>query len=163
VRSGLTILGIVIGVAAVIAMLAVGAGAQNRHHRLDLGHWHQPAVCLFGNMQEEVRNPQPLTLGDAEAIADPLPGPVGRGGRAGDPGNLEVTFGRERERRATLRRYTRLSNGAQLRAAEGRVYHRTHMLARSVAVIGPEVAERCLGARRGNRRRPSGSKASRSA
>ena len=28
-RSGLTILGIVIGVAAVIAMLAIGSGAQN--------------------------------------------------------------------------------------------------------------------------------------
>ena len=28
-RSGLTMLGIVIGVAAVVAMLAVGAGAQN--------------------------------------------------------------------------------------------------------------------------------------
>ena len=33
-RSGLTILGIVIGVAAVIAMLAVGQGAQNATHRL---------------------------------------------------------------------------------------------------------------------------------
>ena len=47
-RSGLTILGIVIGVAAVIAMLAVGTGAQDTITGSISGHGQQPAVCLFG-------------------------------------------------------------------------------------------------------------------
>ena len=35
VRSGLTMLGIIIGVAAVIAMMSIGSGAAGRHHRPD--------------------------------------------------------------------------------------------------------------------------------
>ena len=45
-RAALTILGIVIGVAAVIAMLAVGAGAQDTILGLDQRHWHKPFVCI---------------------------------------------------------------------------------------------------------------------
>ena len=44
-RSGLTMLGIVIGVAAVISMLAIGAGAQTSIDQLDQQHWHQPDLC----------------------------------------------------------------------------------------------------------------------
>ncbi len=66
-RSGLTILGIVIGVAAVIAMLAVGNGAQDSI----LGSINDIGTNLLfvfeGNDDADVRNPRPLTMGDAEA------------------------------------------------------------------------------------------------
>jgi hypothetical protein len=44
-RSGLTILGIVIGVAAVIAMLAVGSGAQNARSQGPF-QGSEPTCCL---------------------------------------------------------------------------------------------------------------------
>ncbi len=69
-RSALTILGIVIGVAAVIAMLAVGAGAQNTITGTISGIGTNLLFVFSGNMQEEVRNPKPLTMGDVNALKD---------------------------------------------------------------------------------------------
>jgi putative ABC transport system permease protein len=74
-RSGLTVLGIIIGVAAVIAMLAIGAGAQDTITGQISGLGSNLLFVFSGNMSEDVRNPQPLTVYDAEAIADPLQAP----------------------------------------------------------------------------------------
>ena len=71
-RSGLTILGIVIGVAAVIAMLAVGRGAETTITGSISGIGTNLLFVFRGGLDESVRNPKPLTLGDAEAIADPF-------------------------------------------------------------------------------------------
>ncbi|MCX8024542.1 MAG: ABC transporter permease, partial [Thermanaerothrix sp.] len=60
-RSGLTILGIVIGVAAVIAMLAVGTGAQDVITGSISGLGSNLLFIFPGNFTEQVRNPQPLT------------------------------------------------------------------------------------------------------
>jgi putative ABC transport system permease protein len=67
-RSALTMLGIVIGVAAVVAMLAVGAGAQNSitSQINNIG-----TNLLYVFQERDVTNPAPLTLADAKAIADP--------------------------------------------------------------------------------------------
>lgn len=67
VRSGLTILGIVIGVAAVIAMLGIGNGTkQGITEQIEsLG-----TNLLFVNSGGDAENPEPLTLRDAEAIQD---------------------------------------------------------------------------------------------
>ena len=67
-RTGLTLLGIVIGVASVIAMLAVGGGSQ----RQVLAQFETFGVrTMFVAAREgSVRSPSaPLTLGDAETIA----------------------------------------------------------------------------------------------
>ena len=69
-RAILTILGIVIGVAAVIAMLAVGTGAQDTILGTISGIGTNLLFVFPGNFQQDVRNEQPLTLGDAAAIAD---------------------------------------------------------------------------------------------
>jgi putative ABC transport system permease protein len=74
-RSGLTILGIVIGVAAVIAMLGVGQGAQNTITGSISGIGSNLLFVFSGNEQQEVRNQKPLTLGDVDAIADPFQAP----------------------------------------------------------------------------------------
>ncbi len=60
-RSGLTILGIVIGVAAVIAMLAAGTGAQNTITGSISGIGTNLLFVFKGNLTEQVRNVQPLT------------------------------------------------------------------------------------------------------
>jgi putative ABC transport system permease protein len=72
-RSGLTMLGIVIGVAAVIAMLAIGRGAQRS---IDESIQAAGSNLLFINSGgRNVRNPKPLLMGDLDAIADPMNAP----------------------------------------------------------------------------------------
>ena len=74
-RAALTILGIVIGVAAVIAMLAVGTGAQDTVLGSISGIGTNLLFVFQGNFQQDVRNEQPLTLGDVEALADVFQAP----------------------------------------------------------------------------------------
>jgi putative ABC transport system permease protein len=74
-RSGLTILGIVIGVAAVIAMLAIGAGAQNSITSSINGIGTNLLYIMPGSTNTDVHNPKPLTLADAQALQDQLAAP----------------------------------------------------------------------------------------
>ncbi|MEI6290471.1 MAG: ABC transporter permease [Chloroflexota bacterium] len=81
-RSGLTILGIVIGVAAVIAMLAVGQGAQNSITGSINGIGTNVLFVFTGNQmgppgrnQGASKNIKPLTMGDANAINDVFAAP----------------------------------------------------------------------------------------
>src|SRR5215510_14181707 len=82
-RSGLTVLGIVIGVAAVIAMLAVGNGAQASITGSISSIGTNLLFVFKGSPDGPQRGPgggsgnndRPLTLSDAEAIADPFAAP----------------------------------------------------------------------------------------
>ncbi|MCL4562589.1 MAG: ABC transporter permease [Chloroflexi bacterium] len=67
-RSGLTILGIVIGVAAVISMLAIGRGAQNQITSSISGMGTNLLTVQSGNFTAKVFNAQPLTTGDVTAL-----------------------------------------------------------------------------------------------
>src|SRR5512136_3032490 len=93
-RAGLTILGIVIGVAAVIAMVSVGRGAEATITD-SINGIGTNLIFVFRGGSEDVRNPKPITLGDAEAIADPFQAPsvVGVAPVVQDSG--KVTYGRE--------------------------------------------------------------------
>lgn len=72
-RSALTVLGIVIGVAAVIAMLAIGRGAEASINE-QINSIGTNLIYITAGA-EDVRNPRPLTLGDAQALADPRQAP----------------------------------------------------------------------------------------
>ncbi len=72
-RSGLTILGIVIGVAAVIAMLAIGEGAQASINGSIEGIGTNLLFVTAG--ANGVDRPKPLTMGDAVAIGNPALAP----------------------------------------------------------------------------------------
>jgi len=74
VRTGLTILGIVIGVAAVIAMLSIGQGAQDTISGSIQGIGTN-LVFVLQNRSRDIRNPKPLTLQDAQAMGDFLQAP----------------------------------------------------------------------------------------
>jgi putative ABC transport system permease protein len=66
-RSSLTILGIVIGVGAVIAMMAIGQGAQDSI----IGEIESIGANQFFIFSGgDAKNPEPLTLGDAEKIKE---------------------------------------------------------------------------------------------
>jgi putative ABC transport system permease protein len=89
-RSALTMLGIIIGVAAVIAMVAVGAGAQVRIQQQIASIGSNIIIVLSGSVTSSgVRvgtgNAQTLTEDDAKALVRDAPGvqaaaPVARGG-----------------------------------------------------------------------------------
>ena len=69
-RSSLTILGIVIGVAAVIAMVSLGRGLQVSINS-QLSGIGTTQLSVFYMPDPEIRNPQPLTTGDMQALVDP--------------------------------------------------------------------------------------------
>src|SRR5512143_3524385 len=94
-RSGLTVLGIVIGVAAVIAMLAVGQGAQASITVSISGIGTNLLFVFRGDTGDNVRNPKPLTLGDAEALRDQFAAPSVEAVAPALQGSGTVTFGGE--------------------------------------------------------------------
>ncbi len=68
-RSLLTILGIVIGVASVIALLSIGEGAGSSITGQIESIGTNVIYVLKGNGEEDVSNPKDLTLRDAEALS----------------------------------------------------------------------------------------------
>lgn len=69
-RTALTMLGIIIGVGAVIAMLAIGTGTQ----QAIIGEIEGIGTNLLfvATNYEDVSNPEPLTIQDAESLSDPI-------------------------------------------------------------------------------------------
>ncbi len=149
-RSGLTILGIVIGVGAVIAMLGVGQGAQNTITGSISGIGSNLLFVFQGNFTEEVRNAEPLTKGDAEAIGDPFMAPSVAGVAAVIQSNAEASFGGEQHSSSIFGvtpEYFTVRNYALI---EGEAITDEQVLGRaSVVVLGPEVADALFGRRDG--------------
>jgi putative ABC transport system permease protein len=149
-RSGLTILGIVIGVAAVIAMLAVGEGAQTYITGTISGLGTNLIYVLGGNPQGEVRNPQPLTQQDAEAFRDQFQAPSVTAAIPILQGRRQVTYGSEKtttQITGITPEYLDVSNNTLV---EGSGITEEHMLGlASVAIIGVDVAEKLFDRRDG--------------
>jgi putative ABC transport system permease protein len=144
-RSGLTILGIVIGVAAVIAMLAIGQGAQDTITGSISGIGTN-LLFVFRNNNEDNRNPQPLTMGDAQAIGDPFQAPSVQAVAPILSGNAQLTFDAEKlstSLNGVTPDYQAVRNWALL---EGEFITQDHILGQaSVAVLGSEVAKKLFG------------------
>jgi putative ABC transport system permease protein len=144
-RSGLTVLGIVIGVGAVIAMLAIGSGAQETitGSISDIG---TNLLFVFRGGGEDVRNPKPLTLEDAEALRDPFAAPSVVGVAPMLRGSLEVSYAGEStytSGEGVTPDYATVRNIAM---QDGEFIDEAHMLGRAaVVVLGPDVAETLFG------------------
>jgi putative ABC transport system permease protein len=144
-RSGLTVLGIVIGVGAVIAMLAIGRGAQATitGSISDIG---TNLLFVFDGGADDVRNPKPLTLGDAQAIGDPFQAPSIVSVAPILQGNLEVSNGGESTFTQGLGVTTEYELVRNVEMAEGDFLREEHMLGRAaVAILAPDTAERLFG------------------
>ncbi|MDH3944936.1 MAG: ABC transporter permease [Anaerolineae bacterium] len=144
-RSGLTILGIVIGVGAVIAMLAIGAGAENSivGSIQDIG---TNLLFVFSGGSEDVRNPRPLTLGDVEALSDPFQAPSVIGVAPTLQGSAEVSFAGE----STITQINGVTPDygpvRNFNVSEGEFINEAHILGRAaVALLGVEVADALFG------------------
>ncbi|MCB2178803.1 ABC transporter permease [bacterium] len=144
-RSGLTILGIVIGVAAVIAMLGIGRGAEAEITGSIQGIGTN-LIFVFRGGEEDVRNPQPLTLGDAEAIADSFSAPSVAKVAPMLQGSGEVTYSGESSLTSitgVTPEYEQVRNWG---VTEGEFIDEGDLLGRnSVAIVGVDVAETLFG------------------
>ena len=146
-RSTLTVLGIVIGVAAVIAMLAIGQGAQNSISSSIESIGTNLLYITSGNRNvRNLRNPKPLTLGDANALED----------RGNAPAVLrvapviqslgEVSYSGENTTTSILGVTATYAQVSNLKASEGRLILVTDLTSRdAVAVIGVDVANSLFG------------------
>ncbi|HEX7547413.1 MAG TPA: ABC transporter permease [Candidatus Methylomirabilis sp.] len=97
-RSGLTMLGIVIGVGAVIAMVAVGSGATQRIQEqiASIGSnllMVLPGSATSGGMRMGFGSTMTLTEDDARAIATEIPGVLTASGSM--RGTAQVVFGNQ--------------------------------------------------------------------
>lgn len=143
VRAGLTILGIVIGVAAVIAMLAVGTGAQDTILGSISGIGTNLLFVFQGNFQQDVRNVQPLTMGDAAAIGDVFQAPHIQNVAPIVNGNLSVNFSGETTSVELFGVTPEFEIVRNHQLIEGNFISEDNINGRaSVAVIGPEVADK---------------------
>ena len=149
-RSLLTILGIVIGVASVIALLSIGEGAGSSITGEIESIGTNVIYILNGNDAEEVTNPKDLTLRDAEALET--------SGRASEivyvaplfTGNSEISHSNKSVNTAILGSTPDYQYVQNLTIAEGEFITDSQVEGRSaVVVLGPEIAEKLLGRRTG--------------
>jgi len=149
-RSGRTILGIVIGVAAVIAMLGVGTGAQDTITNTISGIGTNLLFVFQGNFTETVRNPKPLTMQDAQAMKDAFLAPSVENVAPVIQGNLEVSF---ESQHALVRVYGITPEYETVRnysLIEGEFINAEHLLGQSsVALLGSDMADKLFGRRNG--------------
>jgi putative ABC transport system permease protein len=144
-RSGLTILGIVIGVGAVIAMIAIGRGAENTITGSIQGIGTN-LVFVFRGGSEDVRNPQPITLGDASAIADPFLAPSVAGVAPILQGSAKVAFAGESTVTQISGITPEYSSVRNYNVTEGEFIGQEHILGQaSVVLLGTDVADNLFG------------------
>ncbi|MBN2149480.1 MAG: ABC transporter permease [Anaerolineales bacterium] len=144
-RSGLTILGIVIGVGAVIAMVSIGRGAEAVITDSIQGIGTN-LLFVFRGGSEDVRNPKPITLGDADAIADPFQAPNVAAVAPILQGSGKVSYGGESTTTTISGVTPEYAQVRNYRVAEGEFINEEHILGQaSVVLLGPEVAETLFG------------------
>jgi putative ABC transport system permease protein len=153
-RAGLTILGIVIGVAAVIAMLAVGAGAQNSISNSINGIGTNLLFVASGSFSRSqnatVQRVEPLTQLDAQAIADPLQAPDVAAVAPIIQGTLSVSYNGEQETVQVTGVTPDFATVRNATLAEGDFITDEEQSGGSlVAVLGPTTADNLFGTHEG--------------
>jgi len=149
-RSILTILGIVIGVGAVIAMMAVGAGAQETITGSISGIGSNLLFVTRGNPTEELTRIEPLTSEDAQALLDQFQAPSIAGVAPVVNDSLTVTSSGESTRTTVYGVTPAYEQVRNYTVIEGSFITEEQQLGRSsVALIGPDTAEKLFGRREG--------------
>ncbi|MCJ7435229.1 MAG: ABC transporter permease, partial [Anaerolineales bacterium] len=157
-RSGLTVLGIVIGVAAVIAMLAVGNGAQASITGSINSIGTNLLFVFKGGGEGEGgpggghpgrssgNNDRPLTMADAAAIADPFAAPSVAAVAPIIQGNGTVTYGGEKTSVPISGVTAEYKSVRNMELSEGEFINTEHVLGRmSVVALGPDTADTLIG------------------
>jgi putative ABC transport system permease protein len=141
-RSGLTILGIVIGVAAVISMLAVGRGAQNSITNSINSIGTNLLFVTSGNFSQRIQNPKPLTTEDVAALQNPANAPDVAQVAPVVSRDFTVAAGSQTENVQVSGVTPQNETMQNDSIAEGQYIDATQLSSRSsVAVIGPTTAQ----------------------
>ena len=140
-RSALTMLGVIIGVAAVIALMAIGNGvsASITGEITSIG---TNLISVSPDPEQSGGYPS-LSLDDAEALADPLRAPAINAVAASATGNREVLYGGKSVNAivaGVTANYLAVSNLADFQAGDGLTQADMDNKAR-VAVLGTGVTE----------------------
>ena len=147
-RAALTMLGIVIGVAAVIAMLAVGTGAQDTILGSISGIGTNLLFVFQGNMQEEIRNEEPMTMADVNALSDVFQAPHVQQVAPVIYGTLNASFSGESTAPEVFGVTPEFKSVRNYELIEGDFITDENVNGRaSVALLGPEVADKLFGRR----------------
>jgi putative ABC transport system permease protein len=143
-RTGLTMLGIVIGVAAVISMLAVGNGAQASINSQINSIGSNLIYVISG--AEGVKNVRPLTLADAEAVGDPSQAPSVNEAAAAIQDRYDVSSNGESKSTTVIGVTPDYGDLTNLVLTEGEFITDSNMSSRAaVAVLGPDTAKKLFG------------------
>ena len=144
VRTALTMLGIIIGVGAVIAMLAIGTGTENAI----VGEIEGIGTNLLFVVTnyEDVTNPEPLTIRDAEALADPIFAPSVAAAAPVVQGQAELVYSGEGTTAAFVGVTEDYIKVQTIELSEGEFFTTSQISGQSSAVIlGTNVAEDLFG------------------
>jgi putative ABC transport system permease protein len=150
-RSGLTMLGIVIGVAAVIAMMAVGNGAQASILGTINGIGTNLLFVFSGARNNpNIKNPRPITMSDANAMLDPYAAPDVKNVAPVIQGNAIADFNGNTKSTTVIGVTPEYSSVINISLLEGEFISQANLLGRaSVAVIGVDVADTLFNRRDG--------------
>jgi putative ABC transport system permease protein len=149
-RSFLTILGIIIGVAAVIALMAAGQGAQASITDQIQSIGTNLVYVMPGNQLTSVTIRRPLTLVDARALANKLRAPHIRYVAPIITDNIKISYGKESQQTTVYGVEPGFEIVQNLSFAEGAFFTRTELDSRaSVVVLGPMLADQILGKHEG--------------
>ncbi len=149
-RSILTILGIVIGVGAVIAMLAVGVGAQDTITGSISGIGSNLLFVFRGNRTTEVARVEPLTLADAQALLDQFQAPSVNKVAPVVNSDVKVTYGGESTSTSLVGVTPSYADVRNYTVTEGQFITQEQYLGNaSVVLIGPDVADKLFKRRDG--------------
>ena len=141
-RSSLTILGIVIGVGAVIAMLAIGSGAQSAITGSISGIGSNLLFVFRGNRTTDLQVVKDLTLEDSQALLDQFQAPDVQAVAPVVSGSVSLVYGTEKMSTTvygvtpsyqTVRNYT-LTEGTFITEEE-------NLGQAAVVLLGPDVAK----------------------
>lgn len=143
-RTSLTMLGVIIGVAAVVAMMAIGNGAQNSINETINSMGSNLIFVMSG--ARDINNPKPLTLADANVIANPLQAPSVSRVSAIIQGRVTAAFGRETSDTTAMAVTANYSEISKTELSEGSLITSQHVSTRSaVALIGTDTAKNLFG------------------
>ena len=144
VRTALTMLGIIIGVGAVIAMLAIGAGTQ----QAIVGEIEGIGTNLLFVITdyEDVTNPEPLTMEDAEALSDPAFAPSVAASAPTVQGQVELTYAGNSSQASLLGVTEEYALVQTIKLSEGEFFDSAQVNGLASAVIlGFNVADELFG------------------
>jgi putative ABC transport system permease protein len=140
-RTGLTMLGIVIGVAAVISMLAIGKGAQASIDNQINSIGSNLIYVVSG--ADGVKNIRPLTLADSLAIGDPSQAPSVNKAAAAIQERLDVSSNGESKATTVIGVTPDYGDLTNLVLTEGEFITDSNMSSlAAIAILGPDTAKR---------------------